>query len=181
MYRVLSPEEAEQSKQELDLWIDNVDHNTKQHFRALLTPFLKQIHCFHDWINPISFKNDLDKRHIYCRHCKLQKPLDYEATVVWLKEALALFNKETIIFPIDLQGMINFSKFSEPEYIKLYNEKISSREFACYVLMMHYSSIQMHNAEENQKRLNFLDQYSKLGITEKITKALQIKDKNFIL
>lgn len=76
MIRVLSPEEAVQSEKEVNQFLLSLDYNTKHRIKDMIEPLLQQAHCEHEWIDPNTYVNELDKSEEFCRLCRLTRPID---------------------------------------------------------------------------------------------------------
>lgn len=76
MMQVLSEEESLKLYQKTDKWLLELDWNTKFRIRALLDPFYQQTNCEHEWIDPNTYLNELDKTKEFCSKCYLTKPID---------------------------------------------------------------------------------------------------------
>jgi hypothetical protein len=74
--RILSPEEVTQSQKKVDSFLLSLDYNTKYRIRDMLEPLLQQANCEHEWIDPNTYVNELDKSEEFCRHCHLTRPID---------------------------------------------------------------------------------------------------------
>jgi len=176
MFQVISKEEAKRNQKELDDWIMSLDYNTKHHIKEIIVPFIKQNNCFHEWVDPNSYENELDKTKVFCRHCNLKKDLNYLNVSKWLNEATEIYNSKTTMFKIDVQTLINFSKLPEDELCKLYKLKISSVELADFVIFNHLSLVESSNKEIQDKNNLFLKNFETSGIIEKIKDILKFGD-----
>ena len=82
MYRTMTDQEVEESNKELDEFWKNLDWNTKNHIKMLLDPYLEKVDCHHDYIDPNTYENNLDKNYLFCRKChhkvKLPKNIDWD-------------------------------------------------------------------------------------------------------
>jgi hypothetical protein len=76
MIYVLSPEEVAQSQREVDTFLLSLDYNTKYRIKDMIEPLLRQANCEHEWIDPNTYVNELDKSEEFCRFCHLTRPLD---------------------------------------------------------------------------------------------------------
>ena len=47
--------------------------NTKEHIKRLLELYIRQIECNHEWIDPCTYENELDKNYLYCNRCQYKK------------------------------------------------------------------------------------------------------------
>ena len=74
----MTEEEVAATERRMDLFWMTLDWNTKNDIMRLLEPFIEKAHCEHDWIDPNEYENELDKGHMFCRKCQIQKPLWYE-------------------------------------------------------------------------------------------------------
>jgi hypothetical protein len=74
MMRILSEEESIQSEKEINEWILSLNFNTKARLKEMLEPIIRQSNCTHEWIDPNTYENNLDKSMEYCRLCNLTKP-----------------------------------------------------------------------------------------------------------
>ena len=75
MIKIMTKEEEISLEEKLDEFLISLDFNTKSALVRLLTPFLEQLKCEHEWIDPNEYKNKLDKTKLFCRKCNLTKPL----------------------------------------------------------------------------------------------------------
>jgi hypothetical protein len=73
MLKVLSKRETKILEKETDKWLLALDWNTKFRIKDLLQPVITWVNCEHDWIDPNTYENELDKTKLYCRHCNLTK------------------------------------------------------------------------------------------------------------
>jgi hypothetical protein len=73
MLKVLSKKESKILEKETNKWLLALDWNTKFKIKALLEPIIAQTNCEHDWIDPNTYKNELDKTKLFCRKCNLTK------------------------------------------------------------------------------------------------------------
>ena len=74
--RVMSPEEIQESHKVVDTFLMNLDYNTKYKIKEMLEPLFVQANCEHEWIDPNTYVNELDKSEEFCRHCHLTRPID---------------------------------------------------------------------------------------------------------
>jgi hypothetical protein len=73
MIRTLSDEEVKEFEKELNDFLLSLDLTTKDLIKRLLGPKIEQSICGHEWIDPNTYKNELDKNYLYCRYCKVMK------------------------------------------------------------------------------------------------------------
>lgn len=69
----MSAEESRQVEKETNDFLLSLDWNTKFKLRELITPLLNQSKCEHEWVDPNSYDNILDKNFMYCFKCQLIK------------------------------------------------------------------------------------------------------------
>lgn len=75
MMRVLTPEEVEAHNEMIESWWNNLDRETKNKLHYFTEYFMKMANCEHDWIDPNSYSNELDKTKLFCRKCPAKKPI----------------------------------------------------------------------------------------------------------
>jgi hypothetical protein len=73
MMRILSKEEFILVEKELNEWLLSLDFNVKSGIKSLLNPLIDQANCQHEWIDPNTYENNLDKNKLFCRFCNLTK------------------------------------------------------------------------------------------------------------
>lgn len=76
MMITLSEEESLKLYQETDKWLLDLDWNTKFKIKQLLQPLLEHTLCEHEWIDPNTYLNELDKTKMFCFKCHLTKSID---------------------------------------------------------------------------------------------------------
>lgn len=76
MMYVLSEEESLKLEQETDKWLLSLDWNTKFKIKEMLQPLLERTVCEHNWIDPNTYSNELDKTKLFCSKCHLTKSID---------------------------------------------------------------------------------------------------------
>lgn len=71
MLKILTQEEAEESKKEINEFLVSLDFDIKSKLYSLLRPLITQRNCNHDWVNYDSYDNEMPKDKKYCRKCSL--------------------------------------------------------------------------------------------------------------
>lgn len=67
--RTMTDVEIDQWNKELDEFWNNLDWSTKNDVKRLLDPYLQRVECKHEFIDPDTYENDLDKNYLYCKKC----------------------------------------------------------------------------------------------------------------
>lgn len=75
MIQNMSKKEVKKTINKWNNWFINLDFNTKSNIYNLTNNLLEQANCNHDWIDPNTYENDLDKTKQFCSNCNLVKPL----------------------------------------------------------------------------------------------------------
>lgn len=139
MYRILSVEESLKYEKELEDFFNNLDYNVKQDIKSLLSPYIKKINCFHDF-----YINNESK--CVCRHCHLEKPVDYIDYVDWLNSSVEFFNqtaKQILSFGYEIitkQSLLELYSDIKISYI-LFQNNITIEEYGLYSLYAYCQKI----------------------------------------
>jgi hypothetical protein len=70
----MSEEEVQIHDQYLNDWWFSLDWNTQNKINQLIDPLIKKSACDHEWTDPSTYENDLDKTKLYCFKCDSDKP-----------------------------------------------------------------------------------------------------------
>jgi hypothetical protein len=75
MIRTLTDKEVEEWKKDIDHFFDSLDYSIKNDIKRLIEPILLQCGCNHDWIDPNTYENNLDKNYLHCSKCHMTQKI----------------------------------------------------------------------------------------------------------